>query len=190
MKNRPGKIICGGDASRRLFLKWGVASAVGIAARPSLARSSLAAPERGLALYNIHTGESLQAVYWAQGSYIPESMAEFSRILRDHRTDQVAPIDSHLFDLLYLLHSKLEARQPFHVISGYRSPASNATLVAHSSGVAKGSLHMRGQAVDISLPNRGLSTLRDAALALRGGGVGYYPASSFVHVDVGRVRSW
>jgi uncharacterized protein YcbK (DUF882 family) len=111
-------------------------------------------------------------------------------VLRDHRTDEVAEMDPRLLDLLFNLQGKLGASTPFHVISGYRSPRSNAMLVAKGGGVAKKSLHMQGKAIDIRLPGRELADLRKAALGLKAGGVGYYPKSDFVHVDVGRVRHW
>lgn len=192
MKRWTGKRGHEGEAhSRRRFLKMGMAAALAsLGQREALANARNAGLERGLAFYNLHTGEALRTVYWADGRYLPGSLAEINSILRDHRSDAIAPIDSRLLDLLYLLHATLEASQPFHIISGYRSPASNAGLALPGSGVAKGSLHMRGQAVDFRLPDRELSAVRSAGLALHGGGVGYYPDSNFVHLDVGRVRSW
>lgn len=147
-------------------------------------------PERKLAIYNTHTSEILNVAYWEQGEYIPEAMDSLNKILRDHRTNEIAPIDRRLFDLLHVLHHRLEGKQPFHVISGFRSPASNAILTSSSPGVAKTSLHMTGQAIDIRLPECELSNLRQAAQTMGAGGVGYYPGSNFVHVDVGRIRSW
>ena len=175
--------------SRRRFLKWATASACAVTT-PLFAGNGPLTSERKLAFYNMHTGESLSVAYWEQGQYIRESMTVLNRLLRDHRTNEIAPIDNRLFDLLYLLHEKLGSSQPFHVISGFRSPVSNAKLATPGSGVAKGSLHMKGQAIDIYLPECELTALRDAALALHSGGVGYYPNSGFVHVDIGRVRSW
>lgn len=166
------------------------AATLSFSAIPAMAMSALSLPERKLAMHNTHTGENLEIAYWEQGSYIPDAMAELNKILRDHRTNQVSNMDEKLYDLLYVLHSNLDSKQPFHIISGYRSPASNAMLASRSHGVAKTSLHMRGQAIDIRLPKCELSTLRSAALALRAGGVGFYPGSNFVHVDVGRVRAW
>lgn len=147
---------------------------------------------RNLALDNLHTGEKLNVTFWAEGAYIPDALASVNRILRDFRTGEVHPIAPGLLDLLALLGNRMETRTPFKIISGYRSPASNAMLrgTGENSGVASKSLHMRGMAVDVRLEGRPLNALRDAALALRGGGVGYYPASDFVHVDVGRVRRW
>lgn len=174
--------------SRRGFLKAGAALlAAGVSGR---ALATAAPGERTLAFYHTHTGEQLRTVYWAEGAYQPEGLQAIYRLLRDFRSGEVRAIDARLLDLLHRLSLSLNADQPFHVISGYRSPATNAMLRKNSDGVAKRSLHMQGLAIDIRLPGRELADLRRAALALRGGGVGYYPDSDFVHVDVGRVRSW
>jgi uncharacterized protein YcbK (DUF882 family) len=156
-------------------------------ARP--ASATIAAP-RELALVNLHTGEALKAAYWEAGAYLPDALSAIAKVLRDHRTGEVHPIDARLLDLLTRLSGSLDAAKPFQVISGYRSPKTNAKLHAKSSGVATRSLHMDGMAIDVRLPGVELSRLRDAALALKQGGVGYYPESDFVHVDVGRVRRW
>ncbi len=168
---------------RRRFLALGAALAV---ARPAIA----AAPERGISLRNLHTEETLDTVYWADGRYLAEPMARLNRLLRDHRSGETADMATRLMDLLFALAQTLDSRSPIEIISGYRSPASNARMAAQSEGVAKGSLHTRGMAADIRVPGRELAQVREAALALRAGGVGYYPSSGFVHVDVGRVRSW
>lgn len=175
--------------SRRNFIKMAGAGLC-LTACPAWAKSLLSLPERKLAFYNTHTGENSKITYWESGSYIPDALVELNHILRDHRTNQVTPIDKRLFDLLHAMKNKLDANQPFHIISGYRSPATNAKLSSRSGGVAKKSLHMQGKAIDIRLPKCALSNLRKAAVSLRGGGVGYYPDSNFVHVDVGRVRYW
>lgn len=151
---------------------------------------NLPVEEKSLALYNTHTGEKLKTVYWAAGNYLHDSLREINYILRDPRNNQVHDIDLRLLDLLFAIRREIEANQPFHVISGYRSAATNAFLRAQSSGVAENSLHLVGKAIDIRAPGRALSNLRKAAMALRGGGVGYYPKSDFVHVDIGRVRYW
>lgn len=150
-------------------------------------------PDRGtakLALVNTHTGERIDLVYRESGAYVPQALAEIDRVLRDHRTNQIAPIDPALLDLVHRLGGLLDARQPFHVISGYRSPVTNARLATAGSGVARTSLHLAGRAIDLRLPGRPLEDLRAAALQLGRGGVGYYPRSDFVHVDTGRVRAW
>jgi uncharacterized protein YcbK (DUF882 family) len=174
---------------RREVLRVGVGMAATLTVTSAFSRTN-ARLERSLGFYNTHTEETLRAVYWAEGKYQPEALQEINRILRDHRTGDVYGMDESLLDLLYLLQTRTGRKDRFHVISGYRSPATNAMLRAHSAGVAKHSYHMRGKAVDIRLPGYDLTRLRQAALALKGGGVGYYPSSNFIHVDVGPVRRW
>ena len=147
-------------------------------------------PDRSLSLYSLHTGESLKTFYWSQGKYISEALVDINYILRDHRTGEIESIDKRLLHLLYAIGKRLETKDPFKIVSGYRSPSTNTLLRKRSSGVAKGSLHQQGKAVDIRVPGCELSSLRNAAIALKGGGVGYYSSSNFVHVDVGRVRYW
>jgi uncharacterized protein YcbK (DUF882 family) len=146
--------------------------------------------KRSLSFANLHTGEKLKTTYWVNGAYVPEALGEIDHHLRDFRTGAIHPIDPQLIDLLYDLRAKMQTKTPFDVISGYRSPATNAQLASESRGVARKSFHLRGMAIDISLPDRDLRQLRKAALALRRGGVGYYPKPGFVHVDVGPVRTW
>jgi uncharacterized protein YcbK (DUF882 family) len=145
---------------------------------------------RSLAFRNLHTDETVDVVYWADGRLEPDALREIDWVLRDFRTGEARPIDRRLLDLLWRLRSALDTEEPYEVISGYRSPATNAMLHRAGRGVARGSLHVRAMAVDIRVPDQPLTALRDAALALRLGGVGYYPASGFIHVDVGRVRVW
>lgn len=145
---------------------------------------------RRVTLRNIHTDETLDAVYWEKGRYIPEVMVEVNRVLRDYRTGDVHHIDPNLVDLLGSISAKVEDRAPFKVISGYRSPHTNAIMHARSGGVAKKSLHMDGMAIDVCLDGVELRNLRNAALDIGRGGVGFYPVSNFVHVDVGPVRRW
>jgi uncharacterized protein YcbK (DUF882 family) len=178
--------------SRRRFMKVGALVAMSsLSPCPCFAaiRARLS-PERKLAFYNTHTGESLETVYWADGEYLSPAIAEVNYVLRDHRTNEIKSIDPSLLDLLYAVAVKLRTRQPFHVISGYRSPKTNALLRRCSRNVAKNSLHMKGKAVDIQLPDIRLSFLRQTVADLKGGGVGYYPRSKFVHMDVGPVRYW
>ena len=146
--------------------------------------------EREISFHNLHTGETLTRTYWAAGAYGPEALTEIDAILRDWRTGDVHPMEPELLDFLHDLRLAMDSSEPFHVISGYRSPKTNAKLAAASSGVAKKSLHMRGMAIDVSLPGRELADLRQAAIGLQRGGVGFYPKSGFIHVDIGRVRSW
>lgn len=144
-----------------------------------------------LAFMNTHTSESLSVVYRDGDRYLTEAMARIDRVLRDHRTGEVHPIDPALLDQLDRLAGLLGVgKQPYHVISGYRSPTSNARLAARSGGVATRSLHMSGRAIDIRIPGVPLARVREAALDMKVGGVGYYPKSDFVHLDTGRVRHW
>lgn len=152
--------------------------------------SDLVVPDRSISLVNTHTGEELSTEFFRAGSYADESLTALNHLLRDYRTGDVAPIDPRLFDLLHDM-ARLADREPrFEVISGYRSPATNAMLSAQSGGVAKGSLHMQGQAIDIRLVGYRTDRLRDLALSMNSGGVGYYRKSDFIHVDTGRVRTW
>ena len=180
--------------SRRGFLGAGIlvaASTIIIPNEPAIAAvNKFISPERSLSFYNTHTGEKLKAVYSANGDYLPDALADINYLLRDYRTGDIKKIDTLLLDLLYALKKKLKAREPFQVISGYRSPKTNAMLARRSSGVAKNSQHLYGKAVDIRLPECSLDYLHRAAVSLKAGGVGYYPKSNFVHVDVGRVRYW
>ncbi len=181
----------GSHSSRRIFIKRCVGTAAGLIARPGSALANThRATERSLTFLNLHTGEELHTVYWADGAYQAGELQAISYVLRDHRTDQQHLMDKRLMDLLYLLQQSVGTRGPFEVISGYRSPATNAELRATSSGVAKHSLHMQGKAIDIVLPGCKLRRLHDAAVALKAGGVGYYPRSNFIHVDTGAVRYW
>lgn len=177
-----------GRASRRGFLRLTTLGVVGLLA-PARGAAAVAGTQ-ALVFRNLHTGEFLDTVYRIDGRYVPTALKRVDWVLRDYRTDEVREIDRGLLDLLSSLRDTLDTREPFEVISGYRSPATNARLVATTDGVAPGSLHVVGMAIDIRVPGRSLETLRAAAKSLRGGGVGYYPKSDFVHVDVGRVRYW
>lgn len=146
--------------------------------------------ERALAFSHLHTGETLAVPYWRDGTYLTRALAAIDWCLRDHRTGEVKAIDRRLLDLLWALRESLGSAAPFAVISGYRSAATNEALRKLSGGVAKRSLHMKGMAIDVRLPGCALGELREAAIALRGGGVGYYPKPDFIHVDTGRVRQW
>jgi uncharacterized protein YcbK (DUF882 family) len=147
--------------------------------------------ERHLRLYHTHTRERIDIVYWRDNDYVPAALAELDRFLRDSLTGDIHHYDPHLFDVLFdLTRASGRPDGELQVICGYRSPQTNEFLRTHTSGVAKQSLHMQAEAIDIRLPGVKTSSLRDAALALGRGGVGYYPASNFIHVDVGRVRRW
>jgi len=175
---------------RRKFLGLAAAAATTLIAAPAMAALPRLSPQRALGFHNLHTGESLNLVYWADGLYLPDATQRIEYLLRDFRNNKVHPIDPKLLDLLTALRRTLNTDAPFEVISGYRSPETNAMLHEASEGVATHSLHMQGQAIDLRVRDRSLADIHRAALDLRGGGVGYYPRSDFVHVDVGRVRRW
>ncbi len=175
---------------RRTFLAFGLGAAA-TSLLPEPAHAALhAMHERSLALYNIHTGEHWKAVYWEQGRYIPESLHAANRLLRDFRSGKVHRMDPRVLDLVAAVRHRLGARGPVHIISGYRSPETNAWLASVSEGVATHSLHMEGKAIDIRFPGHSVAQIGRAARSLRAGGVGTYPESDFVHVDTGRVRYW
>jgi uncharacterized protein YcbK (DUF882 family) len=145
---------------------------------------------RTLSFAHLHTGEKLSLEYYSGGHYLQGALAALNHLLRDFRSGEVASIDPALLDLLHELARMTGSRQPFQIISAYRCVATNEALHRRSAGVASGSLHTSGRAIDIRLGDVAIERLRDAALALRRGGVGYYAASNFVHVDTGRVRAW
>jgi uncharacterized protein YcbK (DUF882 family) len=156
--------------------------------RPSGASTPV---EHHLRLYHTHTGERIDIVYRRGNQYLPEAEEQLDHFLRDHRTGDVKHYDPHVFDLLSDLAAAVgHPGGEIDIICGYRSPWSNEFLRARSSGVAKNSLHVQAHAIDIRIPGVDTLTLRDAALKLGRGGVGYYPRSGFVHVDTGRVRTW
>jgi uncharacterized protein YcbK (DUF882 family) len=176
---------------RRAFLRAGAAAVLSA----SLPKLALAAPSLGrdvrtLKLENLHTGERLAADYFVNGRYEPSMLEAVNHILRDYRTGDVHVIDPRLLDLLHDLNTRLEGTAAYQVISGFRSPRTNAMLHERSSGVASKSLHTEGMAIDIRMAGRALDAVHANALALGRGGVGIYPTSDFVHVDVGRVRRW
>jgi uncharacterized protein YcbK (DUF882 family) len=180
-------------SSAGLFGAKALASPVGPAIAP--ARAVTTAPVRAtdvrrVWIHNLHTGDKLDAVYYENGRYVPDALAEAMKALRDWRNGQEHVMDPRLFDALNTIHGRLEANAPFQIISGYRSPATNAMMHARSEGVAEHSQHMLGKASDVRIEGVDLTHLRNAALSLKAGGVGYYPVSNFVHVDVARVRQW
>ncbi len=187
------KLLQEEHVDRRLFLKAGLTlsatvliSTVGIA-------PVCAAPRNGrykFSLHNMHTGDSYEGLYRVGNHYLPEAFEEINHALRDHRTGEVFPIDPRVIDIAATVHRLSGSRKEFQVLSGYRSPKSNRKLRRKSSGVAKQSLHMSGQAMDLKLPDVSNNRLRELAIKLRAGGVGYYPRSGFVHVDSGKFRTW
>lgn len=175
--------------SRRRFLGGAAALAGVLAVAPSRALGAFPG-ERRLFFLNIHTGERLAIAYFDGGSYVPQSLARVDEFLRDFRTGEKHPIDPALLDQLYDLKLATGTSSPFQVISGYRSFRTNEALRAHGGHQARHSLHTQGRAIDIRLADVSTSTLRDAALELSRGGVGYYPSADFVHIDTGPVRRW
>lgn len=150
-----------------------------------------AADAKMIGLRNLNTGERADVTFWRNGRYDQPALSLLNILMRDWRNDAVTAIDPGLFDMVWMLGRLIGQDPEFTVICGYRSPATNAALIAGGrSGVASNSLHVQGKAADIALPGCPVDDLRDAALALQAGGVGYYPRSGFVHVDTGQVRSW
>ena len=177
------------DLQRRQVLIGGLAGLAGLAGmRPSAAASALEANR--LSFYHIHTAETLSVAYREHGVIVPDAIAAIDHLLRDFRTGEAHNIDVDLLDTLSLLHEASGRRGRFEIISGYRSPRTNAALRAATSGVAEKSLHIHGRAIDVRSTGLATSELRDAALELARGGVGYYRQSNFVHLDTGAFRSW
>lgn len=174
---------------RRDFLFDACTGLAGVAAFGG-ASSAEASEVGSLALYHCHTAEKLKIVYREGGAAIANAVDEISRFLRDFRTGEMHAIDIALLDSLAAIFDRFGRRGTFEVISGYRSPRTNEALRHVSTGVAKDSLHMFGRAIDVRLTSAATGQLREAAVALHRGGVGYYPESNFVHIDTGAVRSW
>ena len=177
--------------TRRNFVKISFFSIMGLlTSRPAIFAASAPKKKKVLAFYNYYTRESCHVVYNIAENYIPRSLAVINHIMRDRRTGEIKPIDTHLLDLLYNLKTRIGSDSPFFIVSGYRSQKTNNLLRRKNRSVAKNSLHLQGQAVDLYMPTCRLSKLRRAAVELKGGGVGYYPTHSFIHIDVGPVRYW
>jgi uncharacterized protein YcbK (DUF882 family) len=180
------------DVDRRRFLKLGAQAAmVCLCPTPAIAITDrLLSTKRKLSFYNTHTAEHIDVCYYVQGRYQPKALKNIDYTFRDHRTDEIKSIDINLLNSLYSIKKKLNISEPFHIVSGYRSPETNKYLFQKRKGVAKNSLHMHGKAIDFWLPDISLSVLRRTAIALKAGGVGYYPRSNFIHIDVGPIRYW
>ncbi|MCI5221647.1 MAG: DUF882 domain-containing protein [Candidatus Electrothrix sp. AR4] len=183
--------------NRRSFLILGVKTAVGfIMARVTPAWAGVPSPVSGdikprmLSFYHTHTHERLDITYASDGVYDPVALNKINIYLRDFRTAEVYPIDPVVLDILWTVRQKMCCDSAYEVISGYRSPRTNKKLRNRSKGVAKRSLHMLGMAVDVRLSGQQTRTVRDCAVSLKSGGVGYYAGSNFVHIDTGRVRTW
>jgi len=183
---------------RRSFIALGVKAAAGILAAHAIpvpaSASSLRRAEKGdrnLAFYHTHTRECLDITYARNGAYDPKALDQINKYLRDFRTNEVHPIDPEILDILWKIQQETGCGgTTYEIISGYRSPQTNQKLRGRSSGVAKRSLHMKGQAVDIRLTGKSTRLVRDCAVTLEQGGVGYYASSNFVHIDTGRFRVW
>lgn len=180
------------DVSRRKALLGGLATA-GFTLMPALLKPAFAATGTGayrVAFRSTHTGESFSGVYRVGRKYLPEAFDNINHILRDHRNDETHPMDPRLVDLVYWLHYQTGQSRPFDIISGYRSPRTNAMLRLTSGGVARRSMHLQGKAVDVRLPGFSTADLGRLAKSMKAGGVGFYGSSDFVHIDTGKVRSW
>lgn len=188
--NRRNFFQAAGSAAFNAALVGGVGANIILPAYATQPAVRTPVQARQLAFVNTHTGDTFSDAYWENGAYVPDAMAAINNVMRDHRSGEVHAIDPRLLDQLHSLNGRVDASAPFQIISGYRSPATNAALHEASSGVATRSLHMDGRAIDIRVRGVELARLRDAALGMNAGGVGYYEASDFIHVDTGRVRRW
>jgi len=186
------------DVNRRSFLGMGAATLAGVVVPAVVAPASAANFKSGviskgarrLSFRNAHTGESFSGVYRVGDKYLPEAFQQINTVMRDFRTNQVYPMDPRVMDIIYTVQRLSGRRTPFEILSGYRSPKTNTMLRNSSTGVAKKSLHMEGRAVDLRMDGFSTKRLRDLAVSLRAGGVGYYSRSDFIHIDSGDVRSW
>lgn len=188
---KPAKSLA--NPTRRRFMALGGGLAVASFAALSLPAQALSFYDdsrRVLTFFNTHTQEVVGGNYFSGGAYNPQVLRQFCYILRDFRAGEAVEMDPRLFDVLHRLQATVQNFSRIEIISGYRSPSTNRWLAAQSHGVAKNSYHMRGQAIDLRLAGTPLTHLHRAALSLAAGGVGYYPASDFVHVDTGPLRSW
>jgi uncharacterized protein YcbK (DUF882 family) len=178
--------------SRRQLLKYFGVTALAGSSPMLMAQVALlnVGAERRLRLHNLHTGERINEVFWAEGQYLSDGMQSINTLLRDHRCNQSTDMDKQLLNVLIQLQDKLGFSGEIEVISGYRSPQTNEMLRQQGSNVSQHSLHMKGKAMDISIPGYSVEDLFKSASHLQAGGVGKYPRSRFVHVDTGRVRYW
>ena len=180
------------NTTRRKFVNFSIAGMALLASGalkviPASARQTVG---HEVSIKNAHTGERFQGVYRIGSYYVPGAFRKINRVMRDHRTGDIHPIDPKLIDTVSRIQRDCRCGQAVEILSGYRSPKTNNMLRSKSSAVAKNSFHMKGQAADIRVPGSSSSKVRNTARALRVGGVGYYPRSNFVHVDTGSVRTW
>lgn len=180
------------NLSRREILRMGAAGFIAGLMPFTFVEEAVAAKHSAwrVAFRNAHTGESFSGVYRVGDKYLPDAFDRINYVLRDFRTGEVFPMDPRVIDLMVMIHDKSNSKNPFEVLSGYRSPKTNAKLRKASTGVARNSFHMYGQAIDLRIPGYRTSKVRNIAQSLRGGGVGYYSKSNFVHIDTGKVRFW
>jgi uncharacterized protein YcbK (DUF882 family) len=186
------------SVSRRKFLGLGAVAAGSIAITSLVPSASAAMFSRGaqyegarkIAFRNTHTGETFSGVYRVGDKYLPDAFDRINIVLRDFRSNELFPIDPRVIDIIYSVHRMTNHNEPYEILSGYRCPKTNAGLRSNSEGVAKNSLHMTGQAIDLRLPGFDTRKVRSLAVSLKAGGVGYYPKSNFVHMDTGDVRTW
>ena len=183
----------GAKTSRRQLL-GAFASVAVLTAAPVYANAAgflrNAGDVRRISMRNSRTGETIDTIYWIEGEYITPVLAEVSYFMRDWRQDEAINYDRRNLDIIAASHSLLETSEPFQLLSGYRSPATNAMLRSRSSGVASNSYHMQGMAADLRLQSRSVAQMAEASLACNAGGVGKYNGSNFVHMDCGPIRNW
>lgn len=183
---------CTTGMTRRALL--GAFAATTVAAAPTLSNAAGflrgAGDIRRIRMYSGRTGERLDMIYWIEGDYIGDAVNEINQFMRDWRTDDVVRMDLRTVDIMAAAHNLMDVNEPYMLLSGYRSPKTNAMLRSRSGGVAKNSLHMKGQAADLRLSSRSVNQIAQAASACHGGGVGRYSGSNFVHMDCGAVRNW
>lgn len=172
----------------RAFAATTIAAAPAYANAAGLLRG--AGDVRRVAMYSGRSGEMMNTIYWVEGEYITEALKEINYFMRDWREDKATTMDTRTIDILAASHALLDVNEPYMLLSGYRTPGTNALLRSRSRGVAKNSLHMKGQANDVRLKNRSVNQIYRAALACNAGGVGKYSGSNFVHMDCGAVRTW
>ena len=185
------------DMTSNLFSRRGLLrafAATAVVAAPTYANAfgllRGAGDIRKVSIYSTRSGETANTIYWIEGEYISEAMSEISHVMRDWRTNEARRVDNRTIDIMAAAHSLLETREPYMLLSGYRSPATNAMLRSRSRGVARNSLHMTAQAADLRLKSRSVAQMARAAAACNAGGVGKYSRSNFVHMDCGPVRVW
>lgn len=185
-----GDLLAGTTKNSLADGDWKAVPKNNVATKALPAEPKQAEPPRRLRLVNAHTWEKLDLVYWAENEYLQPSIDQLNHLLRDHRAGVSFDMDFKLFDYLHSLYKNLDTDQRVHILSGYRTPATNARLRKRSNGVAKNSLHMSGRALDINIPSIKTSHVQKTALKMQRGGVGYYAKAGFVHIDTGNFRHW